>query len=125
MQPENKKVVVKLLYAHINESQQYPDLPHDFWTGFLDNSFDKSNWKPIGETKFLPSPPKTLTNTEPTVLSWDWNPSSELPDEVGLLVVIDSQEDPIPDANKKIFNVQYLVCNEKRIGLKKLRIVDI
>jgi hypothetical protein len=123
MPPTNYKVAIKLLYA--DASNGYPNLPRDFWTGFLDNSFDKSDWKPIGETKFLPSLPKTLTNTEPTILEWNWNPGSDVPDTVGILLIIDSQEDPISEANKNIFDIERLVTTEKHIGLKKLNIVNV
>jgi hypothetical protein len=111
------------LYADI--SHGYPSLPQDFWRHLSDNSFDKSNWKPIGETKFLPSPPKTLTNTEPTILGWDWNPGPDVPDAIGILVIIDSPEDPIPETTKNIFNIETLVTTEKRVGLRKLNVVNV
>ncbi len=123
MPPANDKVSVKIMYANVLDG--YPDLPQDFWEKFSDDSFDKSNWKPIGETKFLPSPPKTLTNTEPTILSWDWNPSSDVLEDTALMIVIDSPEDPIPQENKNILNVEEVVRKEKRIGLKRMRVVDV
>ena len=46
----------------------------------------------LAKQSFFPSPPRTLTHTEPTVLNWDWNPGSDVSDTVGLLVIIDSQE---------------------------------
>jgi hypothetical protein len=66
-----------------------------------------------------------LTHTEPTVLNWDWNPGSDVSDTVGLLVIIDSQEDPIPEANKKVFDIEHLVITEKHIGLRKLNVINI
>jgi len=121
--PTNYKVSIKLFYA--DASHEYPALPQDFWTHISDNTFDKSIWKPIGETKFLPSPPKTLTNTEPTILQWDWNPGADVPGIIGLLTVIDSPEDPIPETTKEIFNIESLVTAERRVGLKRLNVVNV
>jgi hypothetical protein len=113
-------VTIQLFYANIIDSPSgLPDLPQDFWTTFTRNSKDTSNgWKSIGEAKTLPSPPKTLTNTEPTVLWWEWNTPSNVTDLVWLLLVVDSPEDPIPESNKKIFNVGQLVVNEKHIATR-------
>jgi len=58
-------------------------------------------------------------------LEWDWNPSSDISSTIGLLVVIDSPEDPIPEENKKIFNIEQLVMTEKHIGLRKLNVVSL
>jgi len=78
-----------------------PGLPNDFWAGFhSDTKYSKSTWTQIGDAKKLPCGPKTLTNTEPTILAWEWNVPSNVADRVGVLVVIDSPEDPIPDTNK-------------------------
>jgi hypothetical protein len=74
-----------------------------------------------------------LTNVEPTVLCWEWQPKDwegETPldangltvGRVGLLVVIDSMEDPIPEENKKIFDIEELVRNEKHIGVRVLEV---
>jgi hypothetical protein len=115
-------VTVKILYADI--SAGYPNLPTDFWTAFPGNSADTSKWKPIGEAKVLPSPPKTLTNTEPTILAWEWTTPPSVADHLGLMVILDSPADPIPGANK-IFNVAELVRNEKHVGLKDLSVVNV
>ena len=81
----------------------------------------------------LPQKPKTLSNVEPTVICWEWNtpdewewgktpgdgPASDpIDNRVALLVVIDSTEDPIPEENKKIFDVEKLVRIEKHIGAR-------
>ena len=81
------------------------------------NSKDTSNWKTIGEDKFLPDLPKTLTETEPTVLVWQWNVPLTESDNIGLLVIIDSPEDPIPEINK-VFEIKKLVMNERHVGLR-------
>jgi photosystem II stability/assembly factor-like uncharacterized protein len=114
-------VTVKILFADITGG--YPDLPPDFWAAFPRNSIDTTKWKPIGETKVLPTPPITLTNTEPTVLAWDWTTPTDVADTLGLMVVLDSPADPIPGANK-IFNISELVRNEKHIGLRDLSVVS-
>ena len=79
-----KEVIVKIFYANAIPNggnfkyNKYPELPPDFWTSFPYRNYDTSNWKPIGEYKVLPDGPKTLTNTEPTIVAWQWNvlPSS-------------------------------------------------
>ena len=116
------KVFVKLFYADI--SAEYPVLPQDFWTSFPDDPSDMANWKPIGKAQVLPSPPKTLTNTEPTILAWEWSTPMEVADNVSLLVVTDSPEDPIPSRNK-IFNITDLVPNEKHVGLRDLAVINV
>jgi hypothetical protein len=123
---EKKPVKVRIFYANLsNESpSRYPNLPQDFWTAFPNDPKDTSNWKPIGKAKDLPSGPKTLTNTEPTVLAWEWDVPSDTSDRICLLVIIDSPEDPIPESNKKIFNIGDLVSNEKHVGLIDLNVVN-
>jgi photosystem II stability/assembly factor-like uncharacterized protein len=115
-------VTVKIFYA--DTSNGYPPLPSDFWTSFPNDPSDTINWKPIGKPQILPSPPKTLTNTEPTILAWEWSTTVEVADNVGLLVIADSSEDPIPGGNK-IFNVADLVRNEKHVGLRDLNVIDV
>jgi photosystem II stability/assembly factor-like uncharacterized protein len=117
-----ENVNVKILYADI--SAGYPDLPPDFWTTFPGNSTDTTKWIPIGEAKTLPSPPKTLTNTEPTILAWEWTPPPNVSNRLGLIVILDSPADQIPGANK-IFNVAELVRIEKHVGLKDLLVVNV
>jgi hypothetical protein len=43
----------------------------DFWDGNHDNLFDTTFWKPLGEPQFLPHNEKTMTNTEPTIVTWE------------------------------------------------------
>jgi photosystem II stability/assembly factor-like uncharacterized protein len=119
-----KDVKVKLLYAYADSSTGYPDLPSDFWVAFPSNSQDTTNWKPIEGVQVLPSDPKTLTNTEPTILYWEWSIPQDAPDHVCLLVVIDSVEDPIPETNK-IFNIEHLLSLEKHIGLRDIHVTSV
>jgi len=87
---------------------------------------DLGLWKQIGETKFLPETLpdkkiKTLTNVQPTILCWEWDvpKSTQIGSQIGLLVVIDSpKQDPIPDQNKKIFDIETLVRYEKHVGIR-------
>jgi hypothetical protein len=124
-QDPRDKVQINLLYANIiNTDSEYPKLPSNLWSGFLDNSFDTSVWKPIGEVKYLPSGSKTLTNIEPTTIGWKWNVPLETADRICLLVIINSPEDPIRDKNKEIVNIENLVRIEKHIGLRQVQVVD-
>jgi photosystem II stability/assembly factor-like uncharacterized protein len=137
-------VSIKLLYAKVINrvsddrtkpfEPRLPDIPQNFWTDFPNNSADLGLWKQIGEKKSLPDGPKTLTNVEPTVLCWEWETPKDwewetpldangpIVGRVGLLVVIDSMEDPIPEENKKIFDIGELVRNEKHIGVRVLEV---
>jgi hypothetical protein len=118
-----KDVKVKLLYSYADSSTGYPDLTSDFWATFPHNSKDTSIWKPIGGVQVLPSYPKTLTNTEPTILYWEWSTPQDAPDNACLLVVIDSMEDPITEANKK-FNIEHLLPIEKHVGLRDTPVIS-
>jgi hypothetical protein len=115
-------VTVKILYADI--SNGYPPLSIDFWTSFPEDSTDTRGWRPIGKPQVLPSAPKTLTHTEPTILAWEWNTPEEISDNIGLMVIAESPEDPIPESNK-IFRIEDLVPNEKHVGLRDLSVVNI
>jgi photosystem II stability/assembly factor-like uncharacterized protein len=119
-----KQVNIKLLYANAigNNPIKYPELPQDFWTAFPNDPKDTSNWKPIGEYKVLPDLPKTLTHTEPTIVSWQWNVPPIEDGQLGILVIIDSQEDHIPESNK-VFDIETLVKNEKHVGLRTVDVV--
>jgi hypothetical protein len=65
-----------------------------------------------------------LSPTEPTVLEWDFPLPSTAATHSCLLAVMDCPQDPIPAGNK-IFNVDNLVRNEKRVALKNLHVVNI
>ncbi len=120
------KISAKLLYADVIEKvvdkRQYHDLPPDFWTKFPDDSLDTSYWKPIGDVKFLPDPPKTMSNTEPTIMSWDWNVPPDIGKMIWLLVIIDSSEDPILNKSN---DLQELVRNEKHIAVRVVNVNQI
>ena len=123
IQPVVKDVIVKLFYANVLENTQYPDLPQDFWTSFPNNTFDHKDWNPIGEFKTIPNGPKILTNAEPTILVWQWYVPSTISNKVGILVVIESSDDPIDNDNKKR-NVEELVKGDRHIGLKNISVID-
>jgi photosystem II stability/assembly factor-like uncharacterized protein len=110
-------VTVKLLFA--NASAGLPPLPSDFWTAFPNNSTNTAVWTPIGTAKVIPS----LSPAEPVVLEWDWTTPTTAAEHTCLLVIMDSASNPIPAANK-VFDVNTLVPNEKRAGLKNLHVVD-
>ncbi len=113
-------VTVKIFYADASAGSPagLPNLPSDFWTAFPGNSVDTSHWKPIGAAKVIAS----LLPTVPTVLEWDWNTPTSAASNSCLLVVTDCPSDPILAASKG-FNVDALVSNEKRVGLKNLHVV--
>ena len=108
-------VTVKLHFA--DASAGLPALPSDFWTAFPGNSSDTTHWHPIG-TKTV-----NVLPTVPTVVEWDWTTPIGQATHSCLLVIVDSAQDPIPAANK-VFDVDTLVHNEKRVGLKNLHVVD-
>jgi len=110
-------VTVKILYT--DAAAGLPDLPSDFWTTFPGASTDTSRWKPIGPAKVIPS----LLPIEPAVLEWDWSTPMTAPDHPCLLMIADSASDPIPPANK-VFNINALVSNEKRVGVKNFHVVN-
>jgi hypothetical protein len=131
--PPADKVTVKLLYSNILNSPtepleppRFPALLSDFWTSFYsDGSYSSATWQQIGEPKKLPWGLKTLTHTEPTILTWEWDTPADIADHVGLLVVIDSSEDAIPETNKVFSdNIESLVRNEKHIGVKLVDVVN-
>jgi hypothetical protein len=125
----NNPASIRVFYAKTiqqsdHNSVEFPDLPHNFWDEFSNNSFNNVSWNPIGETKQLPSGIKTLTNTEPTIIEWDWNVPSDIDASIGLLVIVESPEDPISEENKKIFDIETLVRSEKHVGIKLKNMVS-
>lgn len=116
-----KNVKVKILYA--DTSSGYPDLPSDFWTAFPDDSMDTSQWIPIDEIPILNAKIiDSLSHIEPEVLEWDWNTPPEAANDSCLLVIIDCDEDPIPEKNK-LFQIEKLVRNERHVGLRKITVM--
>jgi hypothetical protein len=120
IKPIVEGVTIRLFYANMSVDGTYPELPADFWTSFSPN--DKSGWKPILSAKSLPESQKTLTNTEPTIVVWQWYVPPEIGNKAGILVIIDSAEDPIPEDNKTIAYVEELVRKDRHVGLKTLDI---
>ena len=117
-----ENVIIKLFYASMSKDGKYPQLPADFWTSF--SVTPESGWKPILPNRSLPEGQKTLTNTEPTILVWQWHvPNDIVSKQIGILVVVESPEDPIPPNNKKVFDVQELVTNDRHVGLRTVNIV--
>jgi photosystem II stability/assembly factor-like uncharacterized protein len=115
-------VVVKLLWA--DASAGLPPLPPDFWTAFPNNSANTTQWHPLNKGAATFQTIVTLSPTEPTVLEWDFPLPTTAATHSCLLAVMNCPADPIPAGNK-IFNVDALVRNEKRVGLKNLHVVNI
>ena len=122
IKPIVEGVTIKLFYANMLAEGKYPELPKDFWTSFSPN--DQSLWKPILSAKSLPEGQKTLTNTEPTIVVWQWYVPPEIENKAGILVVIGSAEDPIPEDIKKIVDVEKLAGQDRHVGLKTLDITN-
>ena len=110
-------VTVKLLYAPA--SAGLPALPADFWTAFPNDPAAASPWQPVGAAKTIAS----LSPATPAILEWDWTTPTTAPQHSCLLVVVDCASDPIPPGTK-VLDVDALVVNEKRAGLKNLHVVD-
>ncbi|MDX6530254.1 MAG: hypothetical protein QOH41_2544 [Blastocatellia bacterium] len=115
-------VVVKLLWA--DASAGLPALPPDFWTAFPNNSTNTTAWHPLLKGAATFQTITTLSPTEPSVLEWDFPLPATAATHSCLLAVMDCPGDPIPAGNK-IFDVDNLVRNEKRVGLKNLHVVNI
>jgi hypothetical protein len=115
-------VSVKLLWA--DASAGLPALPPDFWTAFPNNSATTTVWHPLTKGAATFQTIATLSPTEPAILEWDFPLPSGAATHSCLLAVMDCPADPIPAANK-IFNVDNLVRNEKRVCLKNLHVVNI
>jgi photosystem II stability/assembly factor-like uncharacterized protein len=121
IKPIVENATIRLFYAKTLRNGKYPELPKDFWASTIPKEI--SGWKPIGSLRRLPEGQKTLTNTEPTILAWQWYVPADVGSKVGLLVVVDSPEDPITP-NNKILNVERLVKDERHVGLKTISIND-
>jgi hypothetical protein len=117
-----KEASVKLFYANPLPNGEYPDLPENFWTSYTSLN-EESYWKSIGSIRYLPEGRKTLTNVEPTVLAWQWVVPKEINHKAGILVVVESPEDPI-NPNNKILKINDLVRVERHVGLKTINILD-
>jgi hypothetical protein len=49
------------------------------------------------------------------MLAWQWNVPPTEADHTGLLVIMDSPEDPILESNR-VLHIEGLVTDEKRVG---------
>jgi photosystem II stability/assembly factor-like uncharacterized protein len=121
IKPIVQDATINLFYANMSKDGKYPDLPKDFWTSSFSPK-DYSLWRPIRTARNLPEGQKTLTNTEPTIVVWQWNVPPDIGDRACILVVIDSGEDPILEDNKKITDIKELVETDRHIGLKTINI---
>jgi hypothetical protein len=118
-----ESVSIRLFYAYKSADKKYPSLPDNFWISNSPSSTD--SWKQIIPTRNLPEGKKTLTNTEPTVLAWQWYVPDEISaNEFGILVIVESPEDPIPQGSKEIFNVEKLVRTDRHVGLRTIKLSD-
>jgi hypothetical protein len=56
---------------------------------------------------------------------WQWYVPPEIENKAGILVVIDSAEDPIPEDIKKIVDVKKFAGQDRHVGLKTLDITNL
>jgi photosystem II stability/assembly factor-like uncharacterized protein len=108
-------VTVKLLYADAGAG--LPALPSDFWTAFPSDTFDQTNWKPVGTTTIT-----DLLPNVPQVLRWDWVPPGGVSDHVCLLAMLDSPQEPLLPQTE--LNVDNLTRGNKRITHKNVHPID-
>jgi len=120
IKPIVENVTIKMFYAYKSAQDKYPPLPDDLWTS--NSSSSTGSWKQITPMRNLPEGQKTLTNTEPTVLAWQWFPDEVEAKELGILVVVESSEDPIPKDSKEILDVEKLVRMDRHVGLRTTKI---
>jgi len=111
---------IKLFYANMRPDGTYPELPETFWNSYTTYS-EEMEWKSISTARTLPEGRKTLTNTEPTVLAWQWLVPNDINHKAGILVIVESTEDPIKP-NHKILNVEDLVKIDRHVGLKTITV---
>jgi len=124
IKPVVNNVQIKLFYANQQENKgQYHELDKNFWTSNLISTHQDSYWKQIGSTRILPEGKKTLTNTEPTILCWQWLVPKDIGNKIGILVVVECPEDPIIKKNK-IFEVEKLARIERHVGLRTVNVKD-
>ncbi|MFQ5637532.1 MAG: WD40/YVTN/BNR-like repeat-containing protein [bacterium] len=108
-------VTVKLLYADAGAG--LPALPTDFWTAFPADTFDQTNWKPIGTTTIT-----DLLPNVPRVLSWNWVPPAATSDHVCLLALVHSTQDSLLPETE--LNVDNLTRANKRSTHRNIHPVD-
>lgn len=116
-----EEVSVRLFYANKRKDGTYPNLSASIWRSLSPTS--ESNWIPIVPVRILPQGPKTLTNTEPTVIALLWYVTGNIEDEIGILAIVESPEDPISENSKKITDIKELVTNDRHVGLKTVKVI--
>ena len=74
-------------------------------------------WTPVGAAQTIP----VLEPNRPVIVSWDFAVPVSAATHSCLLAVVSSSEDPITTPET---NVNVLIPNEKRVGLKNLHVID-
>ncbi len=108
-------VTIKLLYTDAGAG--LPALPANFWTAFPADTFNQTNWKPIGTTTI-----SDLLPNVPRVLSWNWTPPATTSDHVCLLAMIHSAQDPLLPQTE--LNVDILTLGNKRVTHRNVHPID-
>lgn len=106
----------RLFYAPRNSDGTFPDLQTDFWVFAWDGTPDQFTvWKPVGDKKSV-----DIGSAQAGIVSWTWEPPSELSDHTGLLALTTAPGDPIGIG--LTLNVKDLVTNEKRAAFRQFSI---
>lgn len=108
-------VTLKVIYADAGAG--LPALPADFWTAFPADTFDQTNWKPVGTatvTDLLPNVPQ--------IRVFNWTPPAGTSDHVCLGAMIHSDQDPLLPQTE--LNMDILTPYNKRVTHRNVHPVD-
>jgi hypothetical protein len=117
---------VRVVTLFADATLEVPPLPSSFWTttvppggsscGSLDNS---TGWNLVGCTTI------PVVNPElPEVAQIPWSVPANAASHSCMLTVVDSPDDPIPDASRTLFDPSTIVPNERHVAQRNLHVVD-
>lgn len=108
-------VVVRLLWARSTLGAL--QLPADFWPGFDTDTYTQTRWHLVGRRTI-----NDLHPAVPRVLRFDWRPVVLTASPVALLLIVDSDEDPVPRGER---DVNALVRSSKHVALKCVQVMSV
>ncbi len=117
---------VRVVSLFTDATLEVPPLPSNFWTttfpansascGALDTS---TGWSLVG-CAAIP-----VVNPElPEVAKFPWNVPAAAAEHSCMLTVVDSQDDPVPDTTRAVFDSGTLVPGDRHVAQRNLHIVD-
>lgn len=111
------EVKVKVLWT--DASAGMPPLPADFWSSFPDDWKAESVWNPVGPVQALK---KELLPSTPQILKWDWEVPVTATDQISILAIVSSKEDPVvrSDAVADDHRIEVIVPGDKHIAVRNL-----